>query len=738
MTNMQSVVERSMAMATGHKVNEATPFSLDNLIKYARIHNIIPPWWSVNRDAAMREFWKDGAYLGSIMGLAQIKLANIPITIVARDTSVASHVEQAGEMTEQIRQASEFGETLSIAIEKFVEDYLGQDNGGFLELIGDGRPDGPIEGPVHAVRHWDASLCTRTGNPMYPVRVRGDDNRNYNIFWGRVIFASQMPSAKRRMFGVGYCSVSRSVAIAESLSTMLNYMGEKMGSRPKSKMLVGAGIKGQELIQAMAIGEVLINELGLKNYARIVAIGGDKDLKVDAIDLNTFDPFDQEKMVTLGHWAFANAWGLEPSEIFPSSGGEGSEQASLTRARGKLPARFVRIMEDQLSLKLAPRHLKVVLDYHDDQQDHNRAVIEDIHARNVARRIASKVSTIPVERRLLLENGTITREQYNEMELSDKRLPDGAHVGSLFFNPRYTDLILVPRDLLVVQDSNAGEAIKLIQANKAGVFGVLGQTTSTAVTRRCNEALAALGWLEEQYAPIIQQERMELQQSGNPAFAPKPKIVEAQRGRPQLEGKEVAVPDTSVMVALYLPDSLSVLLPGMVTLPEGSEPVPSNEYHLTLIYLGKTTDLDKARLQTLVSAWARVTPPVVGTLGGVGRFVKDVEGRNPFYITFDSPDLPGLRERLAKTLELSGIVSESEHGFIPHITFGYIPTDAPTPSATLLQDQIGLHEVVLAWGGVRYGYTLEGNREVAKDTNFFAPSRTLARLTKSRQMSEVT
>jgi hypothetical protein len=115
----------------------------------------------------------------------------------------------------------------------------------------------------------------------------------------------------------------------------------------------------------------------------------------------------------------------------------------------------------------------------------------------------------------------------------------------------------------------------------------------------------------------------------------------------------------------------------------------------------------------------------------VGRFVKDVEGRSPFYITFDSPDLPGLREKLVRTLELAGIVSPSEHGFIPHITLGYIPMNAPTPTASLIQDQIGLHEVTLAWGGVRYGYMLEGNREVAKDTNFFPPSRIQMRLANS-------
>ena len=484
---------------------------IENFAKFSkslvRIGALAPPWWSPYRDAFLREYWKDdGAFLSGIMFNAANKLANIPPRVVARDPSIASHVAQAEELEEIITIASEYGQGLHTTMLKWVEDWLGTDNGGFMEVLGGGPRDGEIKGLPIGVRHVDSLLATRTGDPIYPVRVI-ESGKRYLLHWTRVIYASQSPSADRDMYGVGYSSVSRSIKIAHDLNSMLNYKAEKMGSRPKSKLLVGKNIGGDEIMQAFAVADLIMNELGLVNFAKLVAIGG-SDIEVNDIDLNSFDPFDEKTQTTLGMYALAFAWGLEPAEVLPVVGSASSnEQIALQRSRGKLPQTFVTTLENGMSFKLLPRHLKFALDFPDDSHDHQVAVIEDIHARSTQRMVASGATTKQVERRRMYDRGALTRQMFIEMQLSEGVLEDGSPVGRLFFDEGYSHLLLLPRQYLVTSPEYKTEAMTAVYANRAAVFAAM-NTGSVAQKRKSNEALAALQWLENQYT-FVQNETPE-------------------------------------------------------------------------------------------------------------------------------------------------------------------------------------------------------------------------------------
>jgi hypothetical protein len=470
-----------------------------------QVGRLAPAWWSQSRDRALREFWKDdGAFLSSLMFNAAEKLVNIPFRIVARDMSIASHVAQAEELEQMYQIASEYGNGVQAAMHKWVEDWLGTDNGGFLEILGEGEKDQPLTGMAWGIRHIDSLTATRTGDPIRPVNVIERGTGRYDLHWTRVMFASQMPSSDSDMLGVGYSSVSRSLMIANDLSSMLNYKAEKMGSRPKSKLLVGQNIGGEEIMQAFAVADAIMNELGLRNFAKLVAIGG-IDVKIDSVDLNSFDPFDERTQTTLGLYALAAAWGLEANEILPVTGDKSSDEVAMQRARGKLPQTYVTTVEKQLGFKLLPPHLKLLLDFPDDARDREQAMIEDIHARNTQRMVASGATTERVERRRMYQRGSISRQMFVEMQLEEGYLEDGTPVGSLFFNEGYSHLLLLPREYLVVEEESRADAMRAIQANRAAVLAAM-NVNSAAQKRKANEAMAALDWLESLYnKPVIVQ-----------------------------------------------------------------------------------------------------------------------------------------------------------------------------------------------------------------------------------------
>lgn len=141
-----AVIERAREMAgdpVPKDVEEANSTVLWGLVSAG---DLIPGWWTPQRDAALDKFWRGASHISSAIYNAQAKLCAIPWRIVARDPSVTRHVDQAEEMTYLLQYASEFGETFDAAKEKSTLDLLTQDNGMFYEILGEGPKNGPIVG----------------------------------------------------------------------------------------------------------------------------------------------------------------------------------------------------------------------------------------------------------------------------------------------------------------------------------------------------------------------------------------------------------------------------------------------------------------------------------------------------------------------------------------------------------------------------------------------------------------
>lgn len=543
------IVERSVQESTGFdrplEGNDGGS-NFDLLVGLSKAGTQLPPWWSRTRDVELGRFWKTVNHLSLAVYNAQSKLVSIPFEIVAKDPTNDRHVDQAETLTFLLDSGAQFGETWGSAYARFVEDLLTQDNGGFMEVIGDGEPTGPIVGMPTSIRHLDAQRCTRRPDPIYPVRYLGEDNKRYLLHWTRVIYMSQMTSARRDMNGVGLCAVSRSADVAQNLLDIIHYKQERLGSRPPNMMLIGKGVTGSQLMEAFYTVEQESANSGTSRYSKMVAVGSENpDIDVTRIDLNHMEPFDEETSLTLGMYAIASAFGMDAGELWPDSSGGSKGDSSLkrTRSRGKFPAQTTAAVAAQMNYKVMPPHLKLRFDFRDDEEDQQRAMIRDIRGRNRQREISSGTVDVVTARQLMHNDGDLGRILFEGMELNDGRLADGSPVGVLFHNqdPVYTRHLSFSFDVLVVNDNDPDMAITAIQKNKNGVLEEWAKTTSSSKRDKLQLANGALEWIEEEYKEAVakkaEEEQSAITSTDIAARAPKKPLSPQQRTSTNVGGR---------------------------------------------------------------------------------------------------------------------------------------------------------------------------------------------------------
>lgn len=464
------------------------------LLLLGRVNDLISPWWSTQRDAELRSFWKKIDPLSGAIYTLITKMITVPVTVVARDMSIRKHVEIAEQYTDLLRYGSQFGAGWQTFFSKFLEDYVGQDNGAFAEVIGFGPKDGAIEGGAISIAHLDASRCQRTGNPEFPVVYYDEDSKPHKMHYTRVIFESQMPSAISRMHDVGFCAVSRAINAAQNLLDMSVYKQEKLGSRPKRQFIITqGGLDPQDLQTAIAMADTSMNAQGLSRFSKSIALG-DRNLPeadMKSIDLSSIpDGFDERTSTVLGMAVISLALGMDARELFPSVEPGATKADAIImhmKQRGKSPGQIIDMAETFLDQKFLPPFLQAVFDYQDDAQDRQAAEIYSVRAQSRERNLRNGSTTIRVERQIMQNMGEISHEQFEELELSDGRLPDGVSVRLLF----HTDDLEI-RNMLGT-DENAD-----FEDRKIAIMETISRSNDSRLITKARRALAAIELVEKE------------------------------------------------------------------------------------------------------------------------------------------------------------------------------------------------------------------------------------------------
>jgi hypothetical protein len=522
----------------------------------ARAGALVSPWWSPKRDMELRQFWKRSDHLSGAIYTMQSKMTAIPFKIVARDQSNKRHMLQAESLTEEIKASAEWGEGWTTFYGEWIEDLLTQDNGAFAEIIGTGNVTGPLTGPPVTIAHLDSFRCQRTGNPEFPVLYQDIDGKQYKLHYTRVLYASQMKSPIAEMYGVGFSAVSRCINVAQTLTDILYYKQEKLGSRPHRAFVVTkGGLDPNDVAQAVKIAESQSDAQGLSRYSKLVVMGSQSltEAGLDVVELSSLpDGFDEETSIILGMATVALAFGVDARELFPAMTAGATRADALLqhiKQRGKGPGQIIELVENAFNHKYLPAHLKMVFDYQDDAQDRQ---VSDIKLQRAKRRqsdLLSGAANVRTVREQMLEDGELTHRQFEMIELDDGRLADGSSVLALFYSN--DDLIsrmldLGVKDPLDVNSNNVDNITKSIHKNEAEANKVLVNTSSPNIRFSAQQALAALKALRELYEED-QAKKQEQEQQNMPGTDTRLRTVDATAPNPKTEmstsGKHVTLQD---------------------------------------------------------------------------------------------------------------------------------------------------------------------------------------------------
>ena len=405
-------------------------------------NEIISPWWSRQRDSELRRFVKQIDYLSGTVSTLETMLTTIPIEVVPKNLQIRAHVKQAQEFTDILENESNFADGWGNTFSQVIEDLVTQDNGFFIEVIGDGEADGPIVGRPVGIAHLDSWRCRRTGHPVFPVVYYGADGNIFKLHYTRVIFGASMPSPNEVMYGVGFCAVSRSINVAQNLLDILVFNQEKLGSRPQRQILVtSGGLDPDDVSSAFEQANENMTNQRLTRYSRTVVVGaaGLENAALTPIDLASLpDGFDQESSVTMGMAAIALAFGLDPREIWPGQAARSTRAEALIshiKQRGKGPGQIIQMIERKFNFKFLPAHLQLKFDFQDDAQDAQIAEIRNTRSTFHMRDLELGLLDTRTVREQMVTDGDLSRAQFERLELEDGRTSDGRDVLALFFDP---------------------------------------------------------------------------------------------------------------------------------------------------------------------------------------------------------------------------------------------------------------------------------------------------------------
>lgn len=467
------------------------------------------PWWSPARDRQLNYFWQKIDYLSSAIYTMCAKMTAISFHIEPRyDMSVKEDMRMADYFTDLLYNGSEYGEGWPSFYDKFLQDLLCCDNGAFSVVIGDGNLEGPLVGPPLTVVHLDSLQCQRTGDPIYPVLYLSA-NGYQKIHYSRIMFRSQMPSARSYMYGVGMCAVSRAVNVSQTLFDVLVFKREKLGSRPHRAILVpSGGLDPEDISLAFQHAEESMDSMGLSRFSKVVVAGSSTipDAKINVYDLASMpDGFNEETSIQYGMAAIALAIGVDARELWPAIGSGASRADALLqhlKQRGKGPGQIIELTERLFSQKFLPPNLRIKFDYQDEAQDRESAEIALVRTNKRRYDLQAGVTNTKIAREDMLQDGDITQAQFEKLELEDGRLVDGTNILALFYSEDpsiKSHLDLGVGDPLDVSSQDPLAIMQLINEKLSEVSKFIVNSTSNDERWPAYKASKALSKLYEVY-----------------------------------------------------------------------------------------------------------------------------------------------------------------------------------------------------------------------------------------------
>lgn len=522
---VQEVLEDyPFGMEPGTIENGGMAFS--SLISLGAAGHLAPPYWSKARDKWLIGFARKVDVVKITVKTFISKANTIPVRIYPKDRSIQRHVNMAEEMYQALMRNSGLFKGFRHEFQRFLWDYLNQDNGAFFLILGGGPADGPIVGAASGLVHLESYLCNRTSNPEYPVIYYHPDGKRYKIHYTRLIDMVSLPSTETELRGVGLCPTSLCIDSAQEILDMYVYSQEKHGSRPARQILYASeGATIDQLSSAIQHGEMKLDSEGHTRFSKTLLVApklpGGK-LKLELLDLaSSPDGFDRQQVTLLDMAVIAASFGLDLRDLAHSFGISGQTRSDAEvqdrKGRGKGVGEFIETFAEQLTQKFLPDSLELSFDNLDDYQDEQRAKIQGIRSTARGRDVTTGIMTVRASRQQMLRAGEIQDADFDEMELTDGRLPDGNDVLSLFYStdPYYITALTIPSldDPIDFENNDPYFTLDAIKSSLVKTWGLFEKETNPVKRKKARQSIAALETLQGGYRDaVMAQEDMLAQQ----------------------------------------------------------------------------------------------------------------------------------------------------------------------------------------------------------------------------------
>lgn len=505
----------------------------------------VPAYWSPARDIKLVEFTRESDPIKIAVNTFISKAANIPLRFRALDPTNQVHVNLANWQEKAIEANSEMKKGFQETFKRFLFDYLTQDNGAYVMILGFGPVTGPIIGRALGLLHLSSKRCTRTTNPEYPVVYFHTDNKRYKIHYTRIIMMANLPSPDPELHGVGMCPVSLCLDAARELNDIVLFSQEKFGSRPQRQILYAKrGIQVEQLRNALSFADQRLNAEGLSRFSKTLllapkAAGG--ILELDKIDLASIpDGFLRQEVTLLNMAIIAASFGLDLNDLAHALGVQGQTRSTAEtqhdKGLGKGVAEVVTTFSKLLTERFLPSYIEAHFDYVDDRADEQAAKIVAQRSTARTRDIMGGVLNARVARQHMMQHGELSEIEYEELELADGRLPDGSDLLSLFYSedPVYKESLVFsgiedPTDLL---ENDPEDILTEIHVNIRLTWMTLHREKDLERRKKLRYSIKALEYLRTKYQEKKEQEEFEAQQQASMAMG-----VAGTGAFPRREGK---------------------------------------------------------------------------------------------------------------------------------------------------------------------------------------------------------
>lgn len=414
----QSVQGRATAGPFGDMIPGFGFFGDTMMVSLGQVADEVPQWsiYPQYRDAWLRKFFRasDGA-LASAVFTMQSKLGSLAYKVDASGPRAKKHFSD-------LLGYSNFGEGFSSLLKQTAVDLYTQDNGWFWELIGAGRVDRPLRGPVLQIAHLDSAACWRTFDPEFPVLYVNPYTGEYHkIHESRVVMGSSFPQSDELARGIGYCAVSRALRWAQYARDIIVYKHEKASGRFKRAIGYGSGFTNKQFDQAVQQADEKNDAVGYTRYSEIPFLLTMKEKPVlDLLNLASLpDGFDSLTEENLWIYCLAFAFGVDAREFWPATAsGATKADASIQnmKAQGKGFAEDVKSIEHAINWKIFPDGTSLEFDNKDDEQDKRVADLHAVHVWNVNTMLQAGVINPLEGRAILISEGVINPDVLKDVQ----------------------------------------------------------------------------------------------------------------------------------------------------------------------------------------------------------------------------------------------------------------------------------------------------------------------------------